>query len=82
MVIVTASVALVGGYPVQAVSVQPRLNRFQTISPEIDMSISRLNFSEMRGNDKLWDFDCRTGGFMIRKPAPQACRGENGNIWR
>ncbi len=27
----------------------------KTVAPEIDMSLKQLHFSEMRGNDKLWE---------------------------
>ncbi len=53
--IVTASVALVAVIVFRQIrSVQPETVS-KPLSPEIDMSLARLTFSEMRGNEKLWD---------------------------
>lgn len=49
------SAALVGAVLVRQFRSNPPESASKPISPEIDMSIARLNFSEMRGNDKLWD---------------------------
>ncbi len=54
MAIVALSVALAAAVMVrQFRSIPPESAR--PLSPEIDMSLAKLDFSEMRGNDKLWD---------------------------
>lgn len=55
MVILTTSVALVAAILFRQLRSAPPETASKPISPEIDMSITRLNFSEMRENDKLWD---------------------------
>jgi LPS export ABC transporter protein LptC len=53
--IVAASVAMVAVIVFrQFRSARPEAVSKST-SPEIDMSLARLNFSEMRGDEKLWD---------------------------
>lgn len=68
VVIVVASAALVGAILVRQFRLNTPESASQPISPKIDMSIAKLNFSEMRGNDKLWDltadradYDKKTG---------------------
>jgi len=55
VIIVAASVALVAAVLVRQFRSNSSESASQPISPEIDMVITTLNFSEMRGNDKLWN---------------------------
>lgn len=53
--IVLASASLVAVIVIRHVRSTPPGPASKSISPEIDMSLTRLTFSEMRGNEKLWD---------------------------
>lgn len=53
--IVAASIALVAAIVFRQFHTDQPETVSRPLSPEIDMSLARLNFSEMRGNDKLWD---------------------------
>jgi LPS export ABC transporter protein LptC len=53
--IVLASVSLAAVIVVRHVRSTPPGSASKPISPEIDMSLTKLTFSEMRGNEKLWD---------------------------
>ena len=55
MVIVASTVALVVAILFRQFHSAAPETASKPISPEVDMSLSQLNFSEMRGNDKLWD---------------------------
>ena len=55
MVIVASTVALVAAILFRQFRSTPPETASKPISPEVDMSLSRLTFSEMKGNNKLWD---------------------------
>lgn len=54
-VIVITSVALAGAVLFRQLRSAPPETASRPTSPGIDMAINKLNFSEMRGNDKLWE---------------------------
>ena len=53
--IVAASAALAGTVVVRKIAITPPESASRKISPEIDMAMTKLNFSEMRDDTKLWD---------------------------
>ena len=55
VVIVASTVALVAAILFRQFRSTPPETASKPISPEVDMSLSRLTFSEMKGNNKLWD---------------------------
>lgn len=55
VVIVVASAALVVAVLVRQYHSNPPESASQPISSKIDMSIAQLNFSEIRGSEKIWD---------------------------
>ncbi|QOX79222.1 LPS export ABC transporter periplasmic protein LptC [Trichlorobacter lovleyi] len=87
VVIVTTSVALVAAILFRQFRSTPPETASKPISPEIDMSISRLNFSEMRGNDKLWDltaeradYDKETGTAKLAGVKTEIFGGKAGGL--
>ncbi len=59
----------------------------RTTSHEIDMSLAKLNFSEMRGNDKLWDltaeradYDKKTGKAVLTGVKAEIFAGKVGGL--
>lgn len=55
VVIVASTVALVMAILFRQFRSTPPETASKPISPEVDMSLSKLTFSEMKGNEKLWD---------------------------
>ena len=55
MVIVASTVALVAAILFRQFHATSPETASKPISPEVDMSLSQLNFSEMKGSEKLWD---------------------------
>jgi LPS export ABC transporter protein LptC len=55
VVIVASTVALVVAILFRQFRSTPPETAPKSISPEVDMSLSKLTFSEMKGNEKLWD---------------------------
>ncbi|MDK9717996.1 MAG: LPS export ABC transporter periplasmic protein LptC [Trichlorobacter sp.] len=55
VVIVASTVALVVAILFRQFRSTPPETASKSISPEVDMSLSKLTFSEMKGNEKLWD---------------------------
>lgn len=55
MVIVASTVALVAAILFRQFRSTSPETASKPISPEVDMSLSRLTFSEMKGDEKLWD---------------------------
>lgn len=54
-VIVIIALALTGAVLIRQLRSPSPVSVERPTSPEIDMAINRLQFSEMRGNEKLWD---------------------------
>lgn len=54
-VIVIIAVALTGAVLIRQLRSPSPVSVERPTSPEIDMAINRLQFSEMRGSEKLWD---------------------------
>ena len=55
MVIVASTVALMAAILFRQFRATPPETASKPISPEVDMSLSKLTFSEMKGDEKLWD---------------------------
>jgi LPS export ABC transporter protein LptC len=55
VVIVASTVALVVAILFRQFRSTPPETAPKSISPEVDMSLSKLTFFEMKGNEKLWD---------------------------
>lgn len=85
--IVAASVALVAAIAFrQFRSAQPETVS-RPHSPEIDMSLAKLDFSEMRGNEKLWnlvaeraDYDKETGAAKLTGVKAEIFGGKAGGM--
>lgn len=61
--ILLISFALVATVLMRQFKAAPPENIPKPTSPEIDMTLTSLNFSEMRGNDKLWDLAARRADY-------------------
>jgi len=85
--IVVASIALVVAIVFRQFHSAQSENVSRPLSPEIDMSLARLNFSEMRGNDKLWDlaaeradYDKKTGTVKLTAVKADIYGGKAGGM--
>jgi LPS export ABC transporter protein LptC len=86
-VIIVISVALAGTIMVRQFRTAPSDSVSRPVSPEIDMSIAKLDFSEMRGSEKLWnltaeraDYDKDTGAAQLVKVKAEIFGSKTGGM--
>jgi len=85
--VLAGSVALISIIVIKQFRSNPPESTSKPISPEIDMSLARLNFSEMRGDEKLWDltadradYDKDTGAAKLAAVKVEIFQGKAGGI--